>query len=69
MPDRPLFTVGSANCGFRVVACSARQVLVHIRELRERGLEDMIVTGPDGQRREVEELEALVATSSGEKAE
>lgn len=69
MPDRPLFTVGSANCGFRVVACSARQALVHIRELRERGLEDMIVTGPDGRRREVAELEALVATASGEQSD
>ena len=62
MPDRPLFTVRSGEGGFRVVACTARQALVHVAELKSRGLADVNVAGPDGQRREIAELEALVAS-------
>lgn len=63
MPHRPLFTVRSGEGNFRVVACTARQALIHVQELDERGLDDVHVTDPNGRRIAIADLELLVASS------
>lgn len=64
MPDRPLYAIRSGKGGFWVVASTARQALVHVSELTDRGLDDVHVTDSDGRRQEIADLEAIAASAT-----
>ena len=68
MPDRLLFTVRSGAGSFRVVACTARQALVHVQEMVERGLEDVNVTDLNGKRYELADVRLLADAEPTEPA-